>query len=354
MSIPIDGTYSVPVSGPSPRLAMLRTLIMKTSGIARHAWASARTTVHTAGQMPRSVAATVSSVLSTQAGYTALTGAARRVTSTAWTAVTTLARGIGRAGRAAAGLLTCTIGHLSADGADTLLRTTDRVGTHITTAARHVDDWVRGFGDLTWTLLHTRLVRSTVTTTASAASGVFVIHTLTQGLIAVKIVQAAPALMTAVVWATDPWRTLALVGIAAGAAMLIALARLVHATRHDHTPRPDGDPQPPCPSAGKPPVAVVAEPAAAPVPVIDWDAVAASVRIEITNDGSVLVHGIPNSIPTEYGEVIAQIATGAALKHWRRTRTSRPCPSRDDRRLFTKAAKEAVRNHAQATRKQAA
>ena len=354
MSIPIDGTYSVLVSGPSPRLAMLRTLIMKTDGIARHAWASARTTVHTAGQMPRSVAATVSSVLSTPAGNTALTGAARRITSTTWTAVTSVARGIGRSGRAAAGLLTCTVGHLSADGADTLLRTTDRVGAHITTAARQVDEWVCGLGDLTWTLLHTRLVRSTVTTTASAASGVFVIHTLTQGLIAVKIVQAAPALMTAVVWATDPWRTLALVGIAAGAAMLIALARLVHATRHDHTPRPDGDPQPPCTAAAQPPVAVVAEPAEAPVPWIDWDAVAASVRIEITNDGSVLVHGIPNSIPREHGELIARIATEAALKHWRRTRTSRPCPSRDDRRLFTKAAKEAVRNHAQATRKQAA
>ena len=213
---------------------------------------------------------------------------------------------------------------------------------------------MRGAGTLSWALAHTTLVRTAVTVAASTASAVFVVHTLTQGLVAVRIVQAAPVLMTAMVWATSPWRTLALVGIAAGAAMLIALARLVHATRHDHTPRPDGDPQPPCPSAGKPPVAVVAEPAAAPVPVIDWDAVAASVRIEITNDGSVLVHGIPNSIPTEYGEVIAQIATGAALKHWRRTRTSRPCPSRDDRRLFTKAAKEAVRNHAQATRKQAA
>ncbi len=87
------------------------------------------------------------------------------------------------------------------------------------------------------------------------------------------------------------------------------------------------------------------EPTLAPVPLIDWDAVAAS-PIEITNDGSVVVHGIPKSIATEYGEVIAQIATDAALKHWRRTRTSRPTPSRDDRRLFTKAAKEALRKHA--------
>ena len=83
-------------------------------------------------------------------------------------------------------------------------------------------------------------------------------------LLAVRIVQAAPALMTAVVWATNPWRTLALVGAAGAAAMLIALARLIHSTQHDE----------------------------APEPVIDWDAVAASVRIEITNDGSVVVVGI--------------------------------------------------------------
>lgn len=37
-----------------------------------------------------------------------------------------------------------------------------------------------------------------------------------------------------------------------------------------------------------------------------------------------------------------RIATDAAVKHWQRTRVSRPCPSRDDRRLFTKVAKEAV------------
>jgi hypothetical protein len=51
-------------------------------------------------------------------------------------------------------------------------------------------------------------------------------------------------------------------------------------------------------------------------------------------------------VPREYGEVIARIATDAALKHWARTHTSRPCPSRDDRRLFSKAAEEPLRKHA--------
>ena len=45
MSIPIDGTYSVPVSGPSPHLAMLRAVLLKTAGIARHAWATTKATL---------------------------------------------------------------------------------------------------------------------------------------------------------------------------------------------------------------------------------------------------------------------------------------------------------------------
>lgn len=90
------------------------------------------------------------------------------------------------------------------------------------------------------------------------------------------------------------------------------------------------------------------------MPGIDWDAVAASVRIEIARDGSVTVAGIPNTVPHEYGQIIAQVATAAALQHWRRTVKSRPTPSRDDRRLFTKAAKEAVRELARRSQPRAA
>ena len=346
MSIPIDGTYSVPVSGPSPRLAMLRALYLKARGISRNTLAHARTTLSLAGQMPKSVAATVSSILSTQAGYTALTSTVRAVVRGVWKAVTTVARVTGKATRHAAGVVTLAVGYVSAPGADLLLRVTESIAERVNKTAERVDATVRGVGDLIWGLAHTTLVRSTVTVSASIASGVFVVHTLTQGLVAVKIVKAMPWLMTAMVWATDPWRTLALVGAAASAAMLTVLARLVHSTQPIDD-GPEWDPQPPTAAADKSPVRAAPEPRSAVPPIIDWNVVAASVRIEITSDGSVLVHGVLNSIPTEYGEVIAHIATEAALKHWRRTRTSRPCPSRDDRRLFTKAAKEAVRNHAQ-------
>ncbi len=347
MSIPMDGTYEVPVSGPSRHLAMLRAVLLKAAGIARHTWGTTKASLRLAGRLPRSVAVTMSSLLATTTGYTTLTGAVRTLVRGAWAGVRAVARGIGRAARFAAGLVTLTVGYVSAPGADWTLRVTDAIADRVTGVAHGVDAAVRGAGDLAWALAHTTLVRTAVTVAASTASAVFVVHTLTQGLLAVRIVQAAPALMTAVVWVTDPWRTLGLVTAVAAGAMTVALVRLLHSNQADATA--GGEPQPPSPAAAQRPADNRPEPRVAPVPdlpVIDWDAVAASVRIEITNDGSVVVVGIPNSVPREYGEVIARIATDAALKHWNRTRVSGPCPSRDDRRLFTKAAKEAVRNYA--------
>jgi hypothetical protein len=322
---------------------MLRAVLLKAAGIARNAWHGTRTTLRLAGQLPRSAAVTVASLLATTTGYTALTGTVRTILRTAWNGVCAVARGVGKFTRETAGLVTLAVGYLSPVDADWTLRVTDTIADRVTGAAGIVDGAVRGAGELAWALAHTTLVRTAVSVSASTASALFVIHTLTQGLLAFRIVQAMPWLMTAVVWATDPWRTLALVGAVAGAAMSIALARLIHTVEPD-----DDEPEPPTPAAGNKPVQPAPEPQPRPtvVPVLDFAKIAASVTIEITNDGSVVVHGIPDDVPREYGEVIAQVATDAALKHWRRTRTSRPTPSRDDRRLFTKAAKEALRKHA--------
>ena len=349
MFIPLDGTYSVPVSGPSARLAMLRTIMLKAAGVARNAWAHTRTALQLASRLPKSVAVTVNSVLATNTGYTALTRISRAVLSTAWNAVTRLIRGVGRFVRKAAGIVPLVAGVVSPAGADLAHGATEMVSDTVSGWVDRVDGLLRAAGELAWSLAHTSLVRTTVTTAASIASGVFVVHTLTQGLLAVKIVQAAPSLMTAVVWVTNPWRTLALVAGVALVARGVALARLVHSRRgqQDSVVVDDGpefDPEPP--AAEQVPFTVVPDPEPILEPDIDWEAVASSVRVEITNDGSVVVVGIPNSVPREYGEIIARIATDAALKHWHRTRVSRPCPSRDDRRLFTKAAKEAVRNYA--------
>ena len=350
-SIPIHGTYSVPVSGPSARLAMLRTIMLKAAGIAKNAWAHTRTTLAMASRLPKSVAVTVNSVLATTTGYTTLTRISRAVLSTAWNGLTRLLRGVGRAARTAVGVVPLAVGFASPAGADLTLGVTQVITETVTGLFDRLDALVRGAGELAWGVAHTALVRTAVTSAASVASGVFVVHSLSQGLLAVKIVQAAPSLMTAVVWVTNPWRTLAMVAAVALIAMGVALARLVHGSRNLDEDVPEFDPEPPA-AAAQVPFTVV--PDTGPIivdpvmvePDIDWEAVVSSVRVEITNDGSVVVVGIPNAVPREYGEIIARIATDAALQHWNRTRVSRPCPSRDDRRLFTKAAKEAVRSFA--------
>jgi hypothetical protein len=85
-------------------------------------WSHTRTTLRFAGHLLKSVAATVASMPSTQTGYAALTGAVRTVTLGAWPAVTAVARGIGKAARFSAGLVTLAVGYVSAPGADFTLR----------------------------------------------------------------------------------------------------------------------------------------------------------------------------------------------------------------------------------------
>lgn len=341
----VSGTYEVPVAGPSPHLAMLRALLLKIHGIARHLWASTGTVLSVTGRLPHAIATAVHSLLSTQAGYRAVTGVVRTVTSGLWGAVRWAARTVGRACRAVADVVTTAVSAVSPTMAGSLHTAADTIAATATGLGRRFDGIVRGGGELAWMLLHTGLVQSTVTMTASAASGLFTVHSLTQGLLATKVVQTMPSLMTATIWATDPVRLLAVVAAAAGAAVLIALGRLIAGSQSTSDPGGPDDDEPTSMSEALPvPLPERLATTEDWVPGIDWDAVAASVRIEIAPDGSVTVVGIPNTVPREYGQIIAQVATAAALQHWRRTVKSRPTPSRDDRRLFTKGAKEAVRD----------
>jgi hypothetical protein len=56
----------------------------------------------------------------------------------------------------------------------------------------------------------------------------------------------------------------------------------------------------------------------------------------------VVVEGIPASVPEDLREVVARIVADATVRHVQRTLRVRPTPSWDDRRLFTKAAREAL------------
>lgn len=143
------------------------------------------------------------------------------------------------------------VGFASPVGADLTLGVTHVITETMTGLFDRLDELVREAGELAWNLEHTSLVRTTVTTAASVASGVLVVQALTQGLPAVKTVQAAPSLMTAVVRVTNPWLTLALVAGVAFIAMGVALARLVHSGGQqepvmvDDGPEFDPSPRPP-------------------------------------------------------------------------------------------------------------
>ena len=52
--------------------------------------------------------------------------------------------------------------------------------------------------------------------------------------------------------------------------------------------------------------------------------------------------GIPATVPADLREVVARIAADAAVRHMQRTLRVRPTPSRDDRRLWSKVAREAL------------
>ena len=69
---------------------------------------------------------------------------------------------------------------------------------------------------------------------------------------------------------------------------------------------------------------------------------ARQVRIEVSSDGSVGVHGIPDTVPPEVGQALAEAGQHEAERHLRRILRIRPVPTRNDRPLVTKAAREAV------------
>jgi hypothetical protein len=88
---------------------------------------------------------------------------------------------------------------------------------------------------------------------------------------------------------------------------------------------------------------LVTEPRKMALPDYDLERIAAQVNVEVTPDGSVLVHGIPTELPDEVGLQVAKIAADAATARLRKVLQHRTVPNRDDRRLLTKCAREAVR-----------
>lgn len=358
-------TYSVPVSGPSPVMARLRSLALKAAAAVSGGWRAVRGAASAVFGLARSAASAGLAVLSSSSGYRAAIGAARVAAATAWGAVGTLVRATGSALAWIGSRITGAVAAVSPKAAAVLSGAAQRVAAPVRAAWQRTDLAVRTVGEVAAHLASTPLVRRATTTAARIATLLLTVHTVSKGAVAARIVRLLPASMDLVVKATNP--AVALLGVlaAAGIGMAVSLVRLLAGPAG----APDDDP---AGAVALRPVADLAEgegaspggPApgdaapdqgAAPAPRIaevlrDLETIAAKVRVEVKPDGSVIVHGIPGTVPPDLGRAVAEIARDAVERHLRRILPVRPTPSRDDRRLFTKAAREAIQ--AEARRRQ--
>jgi hypothetical protein len=350
MSLSPDGSYAVPVSGPSARLAWLRALWVKAQHVATTAWARTRLALSAAVRIPKAVATAAVTALSTTIGYTAVVTTVATTVRTVGRAVGAGVRTVGRGLSWLGRTITDLVGKASPSAAEWLSRTARRVADPVRDAVQRVGGLLSGVGTVAEHLAHMPLVRTASTTAAKITAGVLAVHAISKGAVAAKIVAAVPASMDLVVAATNPWVALAGVGVVTVGAMGIALARLMSARPGtDEDPEDDTGPDDTPPSGGVTAPAVTrptVDPAESEAEVedilTDLAEIAKTVQVVIDTDGSVVVEGIPTSVPGDLREVVAQIAADGAIRHVERTLRVRPTPSRDDRRLFTKAAREAL------------
>lgn len=335
-------THSVHVSGPSSALAFMRALYLKITGAVRSAWTATRLVLSASVRLPGTVATAITSMLSSDAGYSSITGAIRGAFRWIWRGVSAVARFVGPVVGGMAKHLVTLVGHVSASAADALYAVFSEVAVKVTAVASRIDRLVRGVGEMLWLLLNTTLVRTASTTVAGVAAALLVIHEATSGALANWLAQQIPGLVKAIAWVTNPWLCLAAVAVTTVGAMAIALLRLLNAGKHQTGgPETDGPDDPHDPASAA-----------------DWskwqsdlddealESLVAGLHISVAPDGSVTVSGIPDWVPANLRARLAKVASEAAIKQWERTVHQRPTPSRDDKRLFTKAARDAVRGYA--------
>lgn len=243
-----------------------------------------------------------------------------------------------RAGKA----LVTLAGHVSPAAADLLYAVLTRVSATVTHAARRIDSIVRTAGEVLWMLVNTAMVRAVCHHSRRSGSsppddprG----HVRGHRQLADP---AGPGACDGCRLGHQPLGLLLLVALSTLGAIGLALIRLLAAGEPGPDPTDDHGPE---------------DPAGAE----DWtrwkasinqealDSLVHSLHVSVAPDGSVSVSGIPEWVPRNVRNHVAKVAANAALKQWERTVRQRPTPSRDDRRLFTKAARDAVRRQATGT-----
>ncbi len=334
-------TYSIPVSGPDPRLAFLRALALKAAHRAGQFMAIVKVVVTRGTQLVRAASSTALAVIGSEAGYQLVRHALRTVITTTAKLVkagaSLLGRGLRFLGRIARKAMAVVSPHAADVVRDTV---TTWVLEPITKAATVVAEWIGSVAEAVWELSDCSLVKTITIRAAQAAGLLLAIHSLTRGAVAAWVVQALPWAMEAVLLLTNPVRALTMVAAAFVAALGFAAFRLLD--RAD-SPNPDEPAEGGEPFVDPGTPLLVAEPRRTVQPDYDLERIAAQVNVEVTPDGSVLVHGLPTELPEEIGHQVAKIAADAATARLEKVLLHRPVPNRDDRRLLVKAAREALR-----------
>jgi hypothetical protein len=318
---------------------MLRALALKAAQRGGRLLTSVKVALSHGTRVARAASSTALAVIGSGAGY-------QLVRHTTRTTIETLAkvlaagasllrRGLwflGRTARAGIGLLSPTAA-FAVD--DVVQRWIIRPAA---TAVTLASTWVRDAATAVWDLSDQPLVKTITTRAAQIAGLILAAHSLTQGAAATKLVQALPWLMDTVLTFTNPTKALALVLGAFVTGLLLTATRLLDTRPEPHDPKHATeqllDP-------GTPPL--VAAPRTAAQPSYDLDRIAAQVNVEVTPDGSVLVHGIPTELPDDIAHQLARLAADAATARLEKVLLHRPIPNRGDRRVITKTAREALR-----------
>lgn len=348
-------TYSIGMSGPSPRMAWLRALVQKMAETAQSGWIEARSLIGGAAQLGRTTATTVIGLVGTPASYDTVVAVTRASVTASWRLALRAAGWAGRLLGTAASAVRTTLARVSPRLAGMLTQSTKAVTAPARAGAGAVRRGVETTGQLTLILARTDLVRTATTRAAQLAALLIGIHALTEGVAAAHAVQVLPWTVHLVNTATNPTRALLFVAGTALAAAVVALAQLLR--RSARQPQAQAQAQAKASDAPETTAETCQSDDAAPDEaqvLTDLAVIARTVTVEVHRDGSITVSGIPDTVPADLGQVVAEIAVDAALRQLRRTLRLRPTPNRDDRRLFTKAARDAIRAEAARRRGQAA
>jgi hypothetical protein len=357
-------TYSIPISGSSSVLAMLHALVLKAARVARVLWNQISVTLTMVATASFSAAATMTTVLSTDEGYTLATQLAKTVIATGWKVFSKTVRFAGRVVRRLADVAVIAIGYTSGAAVDLAYTTVCTTAQKVEDGFNRADQKMRAFGTQVWQATRSAFVRSVATTGAGLAAAFTALRNLTEGALDEWLTCHLPRKISTRL--LGQWSGLLAVTALTFIVILVGVIRGWVQRRKaaktqtpvapggpekeqepEDEPKKEEEPEELIEELHEVPEVVLAEIVGPDIEdelaELDWHQLAATVTVDISPDGSVTVNGIPDWVPEHLREDVAHIAADAAIRQMRRTLKLRTTPNRDDRRLFTKVARQALR-----------